>query len=322
MMKQETEYIKTEENVCININYSEEFKELVENKDNINFIGTGNPNADILIIGKEVAITMPEDYDKTSCKKNKDATGEDQYEAEIIKNRSNWEANIHQTDAISIKAWNKCATFKWLNSNPLYPYFGQLPKKNKDHNNGTSPTWINYQKMIGTITSKEKSGVIDFHEYCFLSEFSAIAAPNGTYINNNDKKKLDRSNSIEERKELWKSKFMKGFPIVIVAAGHYPQQHNINLEELFDVSWINIKDYNIDLSNIISTTKEQPEYVCNDRTIVIQEATAKNFINVHYNDITGRILIHTNQLSYAIYDSTYKSIAKIIDSLRKRNKQK
>jgi hypothetical protein len=317
-MKRETEYIKTEGNVHININYPEEFKELVENNDNINFIGTGNPNADILIIGKEMAMKMPKDNNK-KYSNQLDASGEDQYEAEMTKNRSNWEANIHHTDAISIKAWNKCATLKWSNSNPLYPYFGQLPKKDKDHNNGTSPTWINYQKMIDFINSKDKSSVIDFHEYCFLSEFSTIAAPNGTYINNNKKKKLDRSNSIEERKELWKSQFMKGFPIVIVAAGHYPQQHNINIEELFDVSWINIKDYNIDLSDIISTTKEQSECVFNDKTIVIQEATAKNFINVHYNDITGRILIHTNQLSYAIYDSTFKAIAKIIGCLRKRN---
>lgn len=320
-MKQKTEYIKTEENVLININYSEEFIELVENNDNIKYIGTGNPNAEILIIGKEVAMKMPKDKDNTSSEQL-DSTGEDQYVAEVIKNRSNWEANIHQTEPISIKAWNKCSTFKWSNSNPLYPYFGQLSKRYKDHNNGTSPTWINYQKMIDIIkNNKKKSDVIDFHEYCFLSELSTIAAPNGTYINIDDKKKQDRSGSIEERRELWKSKFMKGFPIVIVAAGHYPQQHNLNLEELFDVSWINIKDYNIDLSDIIYTNKEQSESASIDKTIVIQEATAKNFINVHYNDITGRILIHTNQLSYSIYDSTYKSIAKIIDSLRKRSKQ-
>lgn len=321
-MKQKTEYTKTEENVRININYSEEFKELVENKDNIKFIGTGNPNAEILIIGKEVAITMPEDYENTTPNRFKDASGEDQYEAEITKNRSNWETNIHHTDAICIKAWNKCVTLKWSNSNPLYPYYRQLARKNKNNNNGTSPTWINYQKMIDNIHGKEKpSTIIDFHEHCFLSELSTFAAPNGKCINS-DKKKLARNKSIEERKELWTSQFMKGFPIVIVAAGHYPKQHNLNLEELFDVSWINIKDYNIDISDIIPSTKKQSGFVYEDKTIVIQEATAKNFINVHYNGITGRILIHTNQLSYAIYDSTFKSIAKIIKTLRERKLQK
>lgn len=319
-MKQKTEYIKTEENVLININYSEEFIELVENHDNIKYIGTGNPNADILIIGKEVAIKMPEDEVNNSSKEI-DSTGEHQYEVEVLKNRSNWEANIHQKEPISLKAWNKYPTKKWSNGNPLYPYFGQLPKRDNTRNNGTSPTWVNYQKMIDIINNRKKPDVINFHEYCFLSELSTIAALNGTEIHKDIKLKQDRSSSIEERKELWKSKFMKGFPIVIVAAGHYPQQHNLNLEELFDVSWINIKDYNIDLSDINSTNKEQSESTSIDKTIVIQEATAKNFINVHYNDITGRILIHTNQLSYSIYDSTYKSIAKIIDSLRKRSKQ-
>ena len=80
--------------------------------------------------------------------KGKDKIDKFTHTAEITKNRSNWETNIHHTDAICIKAWNKCVTLKWSNSNPLYPYYRQLARKNKNNNNGTSPTWINYQKMI------------------------------------------------------------------------------------------------------------------------------------------------------------------------------
>lgn len=287
MINKQVEYTKTETNVCINILYSENFRELVK-KSEEKFIGTGNPNSEILIIGKEMAI---------------DRSNKGQYELEVTNNRISWQANIENPDTISINT-GSCV-------NPLYLYYGQNTIPDNHVNNGTSPTWINYQKLIDAINGKMKlSPVVDFHEYCFISEFSTATALHSREVDEEERKK-----SISDRITLWTTDFMKHFPIVIVAAGHYPREYNINLETLFDVSWIKIQEQNIDLSEF------KPTYANDDKTIVIQDKEAKNFINVHYNSMTGRILIHTNQFGYTMYNNTLFCIAKIINDLRKNRRR-
>ena len=128
-----------------NFNYPEFFIELVSKANNHNsllygqYIGTGNPNAKILILGKECAI------DKNESRK--------QYENEIMKNAKNWKNNID--NHISIENADKDELWKKdINSqiNPLYPYRGQYFKRNRNNNFGTSSTWYNYQKMFINIS--------------------------------------------------------------------------------------------------------------------------------------------------------------------------
>lgn len=65
-----------------------------------------------------------------------------QYGLEVT-NNSNGQANIENTDTVSINAGS------YINS--LYPYYGQNTIPNNGMNNGTSCIWINYQRLIDAI---------------------------------------------------------------------------------------------------------------------------------------------------------------------------
>lgn len=151
----------------IKSNYSEEFCNLIKkvNQEGNEFfgqyIGIGNPNAKILIIGKEPAIYQTQN--------------KMQYENEILGNAIFLEDNVKDDFGQS------CVEnfFDVGKLNPLYPYKGQVFKKDRNVNKGTSPTWYNYQKIINLIKSnKLNSESIDFHEYCFSTDFSTATAKN------------------------------------------------------------------------------------------------------------------------------------------------
>lgn len=254
-----------------NFNYPDSFIELVHKTNDNNsllygqYIGTGNPNARILILGKECAID----------KNNKPQ----QYENEIVANAKNWNKNIDNN--VSIENADKDELWKKdINSqiNPLYPYRGQYFKRNKNNNLGTNPTWYNYQKILINILTDlnitvpiDKANKVFLHEYCFLSELNSETDRYSKYVDSNKRKK-----SIDSRKVLFGENFFQQFPIVIVAAGHYPHEHDINLEKLFGVKWNGIT-----INNKYNS--------CLNR----------NWYNIH-RETAGRnpkLLIHTNQLS-------------------------
>lgn len=254
-----------------NFNYPDSFIELVHKTNDNNsllygqYIGTGNPNARILILGKECAID----------KNNKPQ----QYENEIVANAKNWNKNIDNN--VSIENADKDELWKKnINSqiNPLYPYRGQYFKRNKNNNLGTNPTWYNYQKILINILTDlnitvpiDKANKVFLHEYCFLSELNSETDRYSKYVDSNKRKK-----SIDSRKVLFGENFFQQFPIVIVAAGHYPHEHDINLEKIFGVKWNGIT-----INNKYNS--------CLNR----------NWYNIH-RETAGRnpkLLIHTNQLS-------------------------
>lgn len=245
--------------------YSSAFESAIElAKKNDLFLGSGNPSATILIIGKEAAI------DKVKSKK--------QYEQEYLKNIADWEQNFSAlTQFENIDNWFIQDRQPLFNS--LYPYKGQ--KNTVESRNGagdiirghfgTSKTWHNYQKIIESIYfNGNKNETINFHEYAFCSEFNQET---GKY--SKDLSKKIRSESIEKRKELFQKAFFRAFPITIVAVGHY------------------VRDFNIDLQNLFKMKFHEGH--SNEFT----EGLKKEYINVHYDDLEKptKLLIHTNQLS-------------------------
>ena len=211
-------------------NYSEDFIELVKKVNNSaskygQYIGVGNPNAKILIIGKESAIdTKTED-------------GELQYEIEHLRNATIWLHNIKDNvallDADKDEHWKKDGN---ASINPMYPYRGQrfaVYRKKKNGTEigcgGTSSTWYDYQIIINNMDSislnGERKRTICFHEYCFSTELSFVSAK---YSKEADP--IQRKESIRVRTtELLNLPFYQQFPIVIVAAGHYPKELGIDL---------------------------------------------------------------------------------------------
>ena len=119
----------------------------IEKKENKEFryIGTGNPDADILIIGKETSV-----HDN-----------EDQYNRETLNNYSDWQELVKNYQSIDKTILNSHSY------SPFYPYKGQLFKIDNGNNRGTSRTWYNYQKLINLICKKNENKDIDFHEHIY-----------------------------------------------------------------------------------------------------------------------------------------------------------
>lgn len=176
------------------------------------YIGTGNPNSNILIVGKETAIA---------------SDSSEQIEREMEKNFHEWKSNVEKSDLSKIEI-KEC---DWANPNPLYPYKGQLHKIDNGKNCGTSRTWYNYQKLINGIFNTPENEKIDFHEKVFITETNSTPSR---------KTKNADTSSIGFRKEkLLGSEFIQSFPVVILAGvGYYEISENINeVESIFGVKF-------------------------------------------------------------------------------------
>lgn len=195
------------------------FRKLIdENSENL-YLGTGNPNSKILIIGKESAIDM--------------VLNKEQYEREIINNPIDWRRNlVNNTTQESVCSWFSDNSMY----NPIYPYKGQLNKienKKTGENGGTSRTFHNYQKLIDKLFNKnQKSLNINFHEKCFITELNSATAKYSNLVNVEE-----RNSSIKTRQDLLENSFYQSFPIIIIAVGHYVRDFNIDIQKLFKVKF-------------------------------------------------------------------------------------
>lgn len=245
--------------------YSSNFKKAIElAKEKDLFLGTGNPNASILIIGKEAAI------DKVTSAK--------QHEMEVVNNGTDWEHNSSVNKQFDqIDNWFIDSAIPKYN--PLYPYNGQKNTINRHkkvegkiiYNGGTSKTWYNYQKIIDALFySNKQSTSINFHEHSFISELNQETGKYSRLV-----AKDKREESITDRTLLFETSFFRDFPITIVAVGHYVRDFNINLQDLF------LMKFDEELSKKVS------------------EGLNKEYINIHYDNLEKptKLLIHTNQLS-------------------------
>lgn len=177
-----------------------------------NYIGQGNPNSDILIVGREHGFS-----DEAQC------------DLEIRRNREQW---------LRIVDGNKISEFEY-SPRTCFSYIGQEfrigPKSL-----GTSPTWFAYQKMVNALCPHDmkagkKAPLLDFFNYSFITEFSTASRPNN---NKNTVQEIEATRkSIMKRIPLLSSAFFRSFPIVILACGRYFDDYNIDIEKMFDVKW-------------------------------------------------------------------------------------
>ena len=257
--------------IVIAMNYSESFKHLVFDNNSSNFLGWGNPNAKILILGKEPAIDTSTEY------------GQSQYEIEVVHNKQDWRENIiNQTDYEDV--FSVCHR---QYGNPLFPHCWQKYQvKNRragilPNGDGTSRTWYQSQKLIDMITCREftRNGYLDFHKYCFSTDLSAKAALNNSLTN-----KEETIKSIQERQSLFTSDFFKGFPVVIAAIGNY-------------------RNY-FDWNNYVSKT-----FAVDSSPSGIIHINRANFTIHECHDNTHRLIITCYQLSARISNEYLNAIA-------------
>lgn len=171
----------------IDLVYSDENKQ--------NYIGMGNPNARILIIGREPAHDL-------NTQVGREAFFQDQ---EL--NRVNWK------NLIENRPIEGCC-------NPRRPFPNQKCLRANGDNDGTASTWVWYQKLIDLVLGREYDRPyslrpLDFHDFCFHTDISAAAAKN---LATTERKA--KESSIEERsRDLFSHAFFRQFPIIILGIG-------------------------------------------------------------------------------------------------------
>jgi len=221
------------------------------------YIGTGNPNANILIIGKEASISKEHG---------------DQFTREVKSNFEQWK-EMTDFDQSKIKERD------WANHTPLYPYKGQLLKIDKNGNLGTSRTWLNYQKLANLIFDKPENDKIDFHEKVFITEVNSTPSPKTV--------NADISSIGFRKKTLFKSAFIKDFPVIIIAGlGYF--EINSTQNEIMNIFGLNSVEKRCALNK-----KTQPYWI-------------------HYSEENKKLLINTRQLSINVSDALLKEISEVV----------
>ncbi len=229
--------------------YSKEFKKLVEQGlSKKTFIGFGNPNAKILIVGKEVSNSDEKD-------------GMDFYNknAEIWK--FNIERNIKQADVKD-------------RYNPLFAYKGLTRGQNK------SNTWRNYQKLYDIIFDIDKNlnneSMLNFQTKFFITEMSEIPAK----TTNSAQKKKEFKESLERRKnEFFKENdFIKKFPVIILACSNYiwNKENDWQINNIFDVTYDENKIYSKGVYEFSSKNRFWTHYNETGKKLVIHTRQLSN----------------------------------------------
>lgn len=256
------------------MNYSTDFQNLVQycTPEKI-FIGYGNPNAKILIVGKEHAFfnsktpDNPLFYHYVYNQRNKDNN----------ENISSWNKNILE-----------CIEPNWDNMpekcvNPLYSHGAQPNTLNRNNNGGTSHTYLKYQKLYQFIFNEgQKMEHISFQKEFFITELSDIPTQKSFH----DLKLNEiRKGAVKKRIDFFRQPFFDHFSVIIMAAGHYPKLYDFDMESIFNV------EYKLDESF---------------------ELGKGNWCNIHYDSGKKKILIHTRQLSTNVFDELLRKMAELI----------
>lgn len=194
------------------MNVPKSFVDLVySNSAGENYIGMGNPNARILIIGREPA------HDVNNPNPNISEKAKKEQERDQALNKRNWKNSIETKPLQGVEIDGRLQI-----CDPRRPFPNQkcLKQDKKKDNGGTSQTWIKYQKLVDLILGREyERGYmlrpVDFHDFCFHTDISSASAKSQP-TTNKEAKKL----SVEKRsEELFGKDFFKQFPIIIFAIG-------------------------------------------------------------------------------------------------------
>lgn len=204
------------------MDYSNEFNNLLQNsmwRRNKHYIGLGNPDAEILIVGKECAVN----------------TNSDEYRYEYSQNYNLWTERNKDIGVDDVKDWIGNPMCDWSIFDPLAPYKGQLFKIERrtpkgeiiSGKNGTSCTWYNYQKLInyirelGKLNTSPNTTNIDFYKDCFITELNESCRSNNSGLSADTQK--GTVDNIRKRFELMRATnyFWSHFKTVILACGPY-----------------------------------------------------------------------------------------------------
>lgn len=251
--------------------YPISFKTLVEQAaKNNDFVGFGNPNSKILIIGKEVGQGNENVVNKT-----------------VKENAQDW-LQIISNELIE---FNDCQDDSKLDFfNPLIPYKGMKKKQQS-----VGHTWRKYQRIHELLT-QTNSDNYSFLDACFITELNDNPSKTSNLQNNKS-----RLLSIQHRVDtIFKSEFIQSFPIVILNCGHYIRENNIDICSLFGVDYypheINDNNNKSQWYNLHYNKKE-----LRTKIVIHTRHLSMNVTNNLINSIANEIAVFTEKEHCCIY---------------------
>lgn len=254
------------------MDYNKDFENFVNTCLNLkSYVGTGNPNSEIIIVGKETAIDIKK-VEEGNLFESKNLQNYNQ-------NAADWKENIkNKICQDEIADWNKdiyCSDYKAKN-NPLFSYKGIVLSEHME-----GQTYRKYQKLYDLIFNMktEKNEKYNFQENFFITELND--SPNKNTHNAN-------KDSLKSRKELFKNEpFIQNFKVIILACSNYITNTGEGDEREIDT-----------IFNVKFTPKSIAKKLINQK------------FWVHKNESGSKLVIHTRQLSANVSDELLEEIAK------------
>ena len=188
-------------------------QQLLQDLDAMNihpFVGYGNPDAEILIIGKE-------------CTSPNDSVDGKKF---FTSNYDQWKKSF-EGHGFCYRHGVEPYDFEHGNFHPVNPYFrleNKMQSRKKEIGR-PSPTYYYYQRLVDKIRTSDgceykKSEFIDFFQDCFITELNDICRLNDKNLKKSDHE--DTENHIRERFDwMRRTNFFNQFKVVVLACGHY-----------------------------------------------------------------------------------------------------
>ena len=183
------------------------------------YIGLGNPNAKILIIGKECA------HEEGSTSAQQECSNNYNQWMKLVEKGHGFinEEEIPQWDG----SWETFCPFAPYNKPQRFTIERKKGDKIISGAGGTSATWYNYQKLInyirelGKLDNPVNISTIDFYKDCFITELNEKCRVNNQGLTAIERKKTKEN--IQKRFDLMKEtkSFWSHFETVILACGPY-----------------------------------------------------------------------------------------------------
>lgn len=174
------------------------------------YIGYGNPDADILIVGKECALTE----------------GDEGWIKFYYPNFAQWKKSF-EGHGFGYTHGQEPYDFEHGNFHPIFPFFEQRNKilRREKTGEGTSSTYYYYQRLIdmvhaGNAEEYEKSPTINFFKDCFITELNDICRPNDQGLKK-DQHLVIQEHIGERFNWMRATNFFNTFKVVILACGPY-----------------------------------------------------------------------------------------------------
>ena len=195
----------------------EKLKQLILDLDGMNlhpFIGYGNPDARLLIVGKECA--SPE--------------GSEEWKKFYMPNFIHWKESF-EGHGFGFNSGKIPYDFDNGNFHPIFPFYQQRNKiRRKEGENATSATYYYYQRLVDKIRRLANPNYkspehIDFFESCFITELNDISRLNDKNLKKREHEEIEQH--IRERFDwMRRTNYFNQFKVVILACGPYAKAIN------------------------------------------------------------------------------------------------